>query len=1493
MDEKIDPEIILTFDEYVNLYGAIDATDPHVVAVRIVEDIENQSPQQRMSEKQRADVIAEYERLVPLYIKFSAENQQAQPQPQPQPQAVREQPRDFDPGPKWFGSSLKLAFPKSVDGAGAALASHPGFLDTGAASAFHPGFLDDTGAAAAFDFDFDHDDFLNPDAALTSGLDPPDATDQFTQMLKSCGLDSSDTEAYEEFMKLLKLKLIDSQHPLNQTMMDVFKQFMTVWTIELKQLLYTKKKGKFTPTPDDTESYKNALLCTAQSFFKKRATASGFHDRMTTRVAIFNTDRPETLLDRAKKIDMFVITVSDSGKPGAVLDEEQTKFRILSLGSLAYKRVSYEKAETGIHLKVNMKVSVPPNQSQVSRIGRWLQLPREKMVGELQHIPIELAEDPCSQLLVGHEIFSSKDGKTKVNLENLDQIFEHTEHFEYMLQVEELSSDSNRRDRIKCIAMILKLLDEIKSRFFEAKTIEETNYLTKGQIPLTLLLHDESQLFSQLEQMKPNTDKTFREIFDNYTALVKCHKEVMDFSKTNQPLNDDVRGSFECAQEAFKKINSKYKSSKYDFDRISLTTKKIRILEDKTTPMEVALMNDKKITNFVGAKCTVYAMDDTFVQRGETLYLCIWFQVNIELCEDIKTSSENLFSVVDSKMAAAAAAAAAAEKAAKKKASAAALPVKAVQVANPPIPPIQAASNAPVQAASNAPPNFFVKSQDVDPDQNSSAALSLEEFSVPPVKKAVKKAAVIVKEEAPVQPTFNFIVEMRTLKGKIIANLQKCQEFSKFAALAVTLDKAKQANVEARQACDLIIGQTGDYIDMIRARRLHDKSFSAVDAYAAQAAAEKYLPDAKAAAEAAEAAAQALQTLADRNAKRRSDMEALTAAIESKRIEDEASTAAEFENLFACPAAEMAKVADQIKRLSDGEILDFFHSRSDLTKYMTFNPTFTRTFLVVGILQERLNKNHSILVTGKTALQLTAVVNDVAIVGSPQAVSVDQLTAPGVCIFKPCSDFDISLVSTVTATNPLKKAFLDTFLLFFDTDAGSLQNFDSHFHENYANFLRTPNAFLTVRTVNVQNTMTVKKSLGHGKKLDVLDVKFLTVEENKSVFPVLNPNTIQLDATGLLRTDVLLQSPQNVHDIKQEQKVLHLIDQYRKFIQEPGVIYGNAKDIAEKLELFLFLTAKQKPGHEERQKAREDIARDVELYYIPIRPGIVLSNQPGPQQPRGVILAVQQALADTNDEQADINFLLEQQQQEEQTAAQRPDGAAAPHVLNFSFPDLPSFLHECVQITIRELTKLLGNKNLSQIENYFFTMSTLLKFFSRAVQLSYIISGKSGGVTSTRHVFDRAVASFGPHNQELNDIIIAILHLFLIDDNTLNPDNFRQFATYKETGKPNSKIRQRIPLHEQILKILTRFKFNLPDQDRMGGKKNKLKTKRKAMKTKRKAMKTKRKAMKTRKTRKTRKIRKTRKTNKSKQNNKKKRFTRNISPYKLANKSRGRRTRKY
>jgi hypothetical protein len=194
----------------------------------------------------------------------------------------------------------------------------------------------------------------------------------------------------------------------------------------------------------------------------------------------------------------------------------------------------------------------------------------------------------------------------------------------------------------------------------------------------------------------------------------------------------------------------------------------------------------------------------------------------------------------------------------------------------------------------------------------------------------------------------------------------------------------------------------------------------------------------------------------------------------------------------------------------------------------------------------------------------------------------------------------------------------------------------------------------------------------------------------------------------------------------------------------------------------------------------------------------------------------------------------------------------------------------------------LENKSIVGDDNYFFVITTLLKFFSRAVQLSYIISGKGSGVPSTRDVFNRAVASFTP-NQDLNNIIKAILGLFLADTHRLNPETFRQFAYYKETGKHDWESRKDLPLHDKILKILIKyFRFIPPPPDRMGGKKNKLKTKRKAMKES--------KAMKTRKTRKTM---KKMKTNKSNQNNKKKRFTINISPYKLTNKSRGRRTRKY
>jgi len=145
-------------------------------------------------------------------------------------------------------------------------------------------------------------------------------------------------------------------------------------------------------------------------------------------------------------------------------------------------------------------------------------------------------------------------------------------------------------------------------------------------------------------------------------------------------------------------------------------------------------------------------------------------------------------------------------------------------------------------------------------------------------------------------------------------------------------------------------------------------------------------------------------------------------------------------------------------------------------------------------------------------------------------------------------------------------------------------------------------------------------------------------------------------------------------------------------------------------------------------------------------------------------------------------------------------------------------------------------------------------------------------LNSTRLIFFTAVVSNGaPHY--IAPIITDLLNLFLVNDNILNAETFHEFAVYKATDRLDWNVRKEMPLHTKILGILQKYDFVPPPPERMGGKKNKLKTKRKVMKE--------------------RKARKTRKINKSKQNIKKKRFTRSISPYKLINKSRGRRTRKY
>ena len=427
----------------------------------------------------------------------------------------------------------------------------------------------------------------------------------------------------------------------------------------------------------------------------------------------------------------------------------------------------------------------------------------------------------------------------------------------------------------------------------------------------------------------------------------------------------------------------------------------------------------------------------------------------------------------------------------------------------------------------------------------------------------------------------------------------------------------------------------------------------------------------------------------------------------------------DFQTLFTCDYQTMIETATRIRDLKDESILLLLQSNPSLSEYMMFDETSSRIFFVVGILQQYIRDTTTrILVTGKTALQLTAVLNGAIIEMVNRQyppLPVDALTAPGVNLLRPCTDFDMCLVTSVPATPSLKKTFFGTILLFFNK-YGILHNIESRDipSEKYDKFLVNSNTFLTVLSRGSPNTISLKKSLGLGRILDILDVKFQTYEENRLNFPNLQPTFFRMPTSML--------------------------------------------------------------------------------------------------------------------------------------------------TLTFRLPDLLSILNECIQITIKELTKLLANKRILDGDYYFFVITTLLKFFSRAVQLSYM---QANPIYSTRAIFKTAL-DVNRAPQDIIPIITDLLNLFLVNKYVLNAKTFHDFGLYKATDRLDWKTRKEMDLHKKILGILQKYDFVPPPENLMGGKKNKLKTKRKA-----------------------RKLRKTRKPNKSK-NNKKKRFTRNIPPYKLTNKSRGR-----
>ena len=168
--------------------------------------------------------------------------------------------------------------------------------------------------------------------------------------------------------------------------------------------------------------------------------------------------------------------------------------------------------------------------------------------------------------------------------------------------------------------------------------------------------------------------------------------------------------------------------------------------------------------------------------------------------------------------------------------------------------------------------------------------------------------------------------------------------------------------------------------------------------------------------------------------------------------------------------------------------------------------------------------------------------------------------------------------------------------------------------------------------------------------------------------------------------------------------------------------------------------------------------------------------------------------------------------------------------LSFEFPDESNLLNECANVAVRELTKLITTEITWYSPNvkssgdlfYFFAITTILKFFSRAVQLSFIISAKTA--MTTHDIFMTTVSRLTENPQCLS-LITDLLHVFLADEVRLNPDAFVSFNLYKRSPVKSPMIRVGLEFHQTILAILKKHGVKPPPSNEyMGGKKNKSKS---------------------------------------------------------------------
>jgi len=280
---------------------------------------------------------------------------------------------------------------------------------------------------------------------------------------------------------------------------------------------------------------------------------------------------------------------------------------------------------------------------------------------------------------------------------------------------------------------------------------------------------------------------------------------------------------------------------------------------------------------------------------------------------------------------------------------------------------------------------------------------------------------------------------------------------------------------------------------------------------AAAAAAEiKRIDDAIKAAAAAAAAAEKKRI---DDAEKAAAAAAAAAVAKQKRIDDAAAAAAadginldDFRQLFSCDYLTMREIAERIRRLTDEAIQNIFQSNYELFNYMITDRNNVRALLVIGLLRSFLNKEHEITLVGKYALQLTATSKHKQIMSFNKylhpLMPVDSTTALGICLDRRSSDLDAWFLSI--EAERFKKTFMDIFLKFFD--ATEIMRHDEEVKiERFQDFLLSKNRYLTKAAAGYPGIVKVLRSAGDGFVTNVADFAFKNYEQEKLVFPNIEP----------------------------------------------------------------------------------------------------------------------------------------------------------------------------------------------------------------------------------------------------------------------------------------------------------------------------------------------------------------------------------------------------